>query len=88
MFTNFGDKEAAASLRLIKELRGAGVAAELYPDAAKMKKQMAYANALSIPYVAIIGESELQAGTVTLKNMESGEQQTLPASAVVEALKK
>ena len=88
MFTNFGDNEAAASLRLIKELRGAGVAAELYPDAAKMKKQMAYANALSIPYVAIIGESELQAGTVTLKNMESGEQQTLPASAVVEALKK
>ena len=88
MFTNFGDKEAAASLRLIKELRGAGVAAELYPDAAKMEKQMAYANALSIPYVAIIGESELQAGTVTLKNMESGEQQTLPASAVVEALKK
>jgi histidyl-tRNA synthetase len=78
MFTNLGDAEAAASLGLIKSLRAAGVAAELYPENAKMKKQMAYADALKTPFVAFIGESELNDNTVTVKNMQTGEQTTLP----------
>ncbi len=87
MFTNFGPAEAAASLRVIKELRAAGIAAEIYPDSAKMKKQMGRADALGIPFVGIIGESELANGTVTLKNMTTGEQQQLTPAALAEALK-
>ena len=74
LFLNLGVAEAIASLKAIKRLRASNISAELYPDSAKMKKQMAYANALAIPFVAIIGESELTDGTVTLKNMSSGEQ--------------
>lgn len=87
MFTNFGDKEASRSLEVIKKLRAEGVAAEIYPDASKMKKQMSRADALGIPYVAIIGETELANGTVTLKNMTTGEQQELSAEGLVDALK-
>ena len=74
LFVNFGDAEAAEALRLAKGLRGAGVAAEVYPDSVKMKKQMGYADAGAIPFVAIIGESELAQGQVTIKNMATGEQ--------------
>lgn len=74
MFANLGDNEAAASLKAIKLLRAKGIACEIYPDQAKMKKQMAFANALNIPYVAIIGETELTEGTVTLKDMAQGTQ--------------
>ena len=76
-----------ASLKAVETLRAAGIAAELYPDAAKMKKQMAYANSLSIPYVGIIGEQELADGTVTIKNMQSGEQQSIPVADIVNAVK-
>jgi histidyl-tRNA synthetase len=79
MFTNLGDKEAAASLRIIKGLRKEGIAAELYPENTKMKKQMAYADALKTPYVAFIGETELNDNTVTVKNMQTGEQTTVAA---------
>ena len=82
LFANFGTAESAASMKLVKELRAAGIAAEVYPDSAKMKKQIGYANALGVPFFAIIGESELADGTVTVKNMESGEQKTVPASEV------
>ncbi len=82
MFVNFGTAEAAASMRMMKEMRAAGIACELYPDAAKMKKQMAYANAIGVPYVAMVGESEMAEGKLALKNMTTGEQQTLtPAEA-------
>ncbi len=82
MFVNFGAAEAAASLRMIKELRAAGVACEIYPDAAKMKKQMAYANATAVPYVAMVGENEMAEGKMALKNMATGEQVTVtPAEA-------
>lgn len=82
MFVNFGAAEAAASLRMIKELRAAGVACEIYPDAAKMKKQMAYANATAVPYVAMVGENEMAEGKMALKNMTTGEQVTVtPAEA-------
>lgn len=87
MFTNFGDKEASRSLEVIKKLRAEGVAAEIYPDASKMKKQMSRADALGIPYVAIIGETELANGTITLKNMTTGEQQELSTEGLVDALK-
>lgn len=78
MFTNLGEAEASASLKLIKSLRAIGVAAELYPESTKMKKQMAYADTLKTPYVAFIGETELNENTVTVKNMQSGEQKTMP----------
>lgn len=81
LFANFGDSESAMSLRLAKELRAAGVAAEVYPDSVKMKKQMGYADSSSIPFVAIIGESELAEGKVTLKDMATGEQTSVPADA-------
>lgn len=82
MFVNFGASEAAASLGMIKQLRAAGIACEIYPDAAKMKKQMAYANATGVPYVAMVGESEMAEGKMALKNMATGEQQTItPAEA-------
>lgn len=81
LFANFGEAEAAMSLRLAKELRAAGVAAEVYPDFVKMKKQMGYADTSAIPFVAIIGESELAEGKVTLKNMSTGEQTSVNADA-------
>lgn len=80
MFVNFGEAEAAASLRAVKVLRAAGISCELYPDAAKLKKQMTYANNAGIPYVAIIGEAEAAAGTVTVKNMAEGTQVTVPVA--------
>ena len=69
MFTNFGVAEAAVSMKMLKQLRNAGVAAEIYPDSAKMKKQMGYADALAIPYVAIVGETEMAQNKMMLKNM-------------------
>ncbi len=87
LFLNMGAPEAARSLQVIAQLRGAGIAAELYPDPAKMKKQMGYADAKAIPYVAIIGESELADGTVTLKNMSTGDQASLPVDEVIARLK-
>ena len=77
LFTNLGEAEAMAALKCVNSLRGAGISAEIYPDAAKMKKQMEYANRRAIPYVAIIGSNELEQGVVTLKNMTSGEQTTV-----------
>jgi histidyl-tRNA synthetase len=76
-FVNFGKAEEAYCLPILAKLRKAGVNAEIYPEAAKMKKQMKYANGKAIPFVAIIGEDEMQNGELMLKNMESGEQQSL-----------
>ena len=88
MFVNFGELEATASLRHIMALRRAGISAELYPDSAKMKKQMNYANDRQIPFVAIVGADEVNNGTVALKNMATGEQQTLTVDQVIEQLGK
>lgn len=74
LFINFGDKEAAYSINALAKVRAEGIRAEIYPDAAKMKKQMSYANAKNIPFVALVGENEMNEGKITLKNMESGEQ--------------
>lgn len=87
MFINFGGAEGAASLKAVKALRSAGIACELYPDAVKLKKQMAYANSSSIPYVAIIGETEAADGTLTLKNMVEGTQETLSIAQAIEKLR-
>lgn len=86
LFVNFGEKEAEASVALIKELRKNGISCELYPDPAKMKKQMAYADALKIPYVAMVGESELEENTVNLKNMVTGEQISIKRDDLIEKL--
>ncbi len=87
MFVNFGGAETLASLKAVKALRAAGVSCELYPDAVKMKKQMAYANSSMIPFVAIIGESEAADGTVTLKNMVEGTQETVKLADAIEKLR-
>ena len=87
LFLNMGEAETAQSLKVIGQLRNAGIAAEVYPDAAKMKKQMTYADAKAIPFVAIIGESELAEGKLTLKNMQTGEQQLLTPAEAIEVLK-
>ena len=79
MFVNFGEKEAMHSLQIIGELRKASISAELFPSSDKMKKQMGYANNKAIPFVAIIGEQEMTDGTVALKNMTTGEQQSVKA---------
>ena len=87
LFINFGEHEAATSLQHIMRLRQAGISAELYPDASKMKKQMNYANDRNTPFVAIVGEQEMQDGTIALKNMATGEQATLTIEEVIAKLK-
>ena len=87
LFINFGSAEAARCLELARTTRAAGISTEVYPDAAKMKKQMAYANARHIPFVALIGENELQQGLVTLKNMTTGEQSQLTPEQLLEHLR-
>ncbi len=82
LFVNFGEREMEFCMPIVGKLRAAGISTEIYPDAAKMKKQMSYANAKQIPYVAIVGETEMQEGKVTLKNMETGEQQMLTADEI------
>lgn len=74
LFINFGEAEAAYCLPIAAAARSKGISTELYPDAAKMKKQMAYANAKGIPFVALAGENEMAQGKITLKNMATGEQ--------------
>ncbi|MBO7261591.1 MAG: histidine--tRNA ligase [Alistipes sp.] len=85
-FVNLGENEQLASMRLISELRNKGVAAEIYPESAKMKKQMEYANRRGIPYVVIIGSNELERKVATLKDMRSGEQRELSFEELVAAL--
>ncbi|MBD5231042.1 MAG: histidine--tRNA ligase [Bacteroidales bacterium] len=87
MFVNFGEKEGMKAMSVAKALREQGISVTVYPDAAKMKKQMALANSEHIPFVAIIGSDELENDTVTLKNMTTGEQQTIPTDRLAEALR-
>lgn len=87
LFVNFGEAEAAFSMKVMAQARQAGINAEVFPDNTKMKKQMAYANAKQIPFVAIVGESELQEQKLTLKNMTTGEQQLVTPEELVSAVK-
>ena len=86
LFINFGEKETEYCLPILSDLRAAGIRAEVYPDAAKMKKQMQYANVKAVPFVALVGENEMSAGMVTLKNMTTGEQQMVPAAELLSLL--
>ena len=86
LFINFGEKEAAYCLPILQKVRAAGVSAEIFPDSVKMKKQMAYANAHEIPFVALVGENEMQEGKVTLKNMTTGEQAMVSVEELTEQL--
>ena len=88
MFVNFGEREMRYSLPLLTKMRADGVNCEIYPDAAKMKKQFTYANNKGIPYVVIIGDEEMKNNMLTLKNMESGEQDMLSLCDAIEKIKK
>ena len=87
LFVNFGEKEAAYCLPVLSAARDAGIRAELYPDSAKMKKQMSYANDKNIPFVAIVGENEMNEGKLTLKNMTTGEQSLLTPEELLAVVK-
>lgn len=87
LFINFGEKETSYCLPVVAKARQNGIRTEMFPDAAKMKKQMAYANANAIPYVALAGDDEIQKGVVTLKNMETGEQEQVTPEQLIEIVK-
>ena len=86
LFVNFGEKEMQFCMGVAAQLRAAGVSVEIYPDSVKMKKQMSYANAKAIPFVAIVGETELAEGKVNVKNMMTGEQSLMTAEEMVKQL--
>lgn len=88
MFVNFGEDEVKYILPMLEKLRNAGIRAELYPDQAKMKKQMTFANQSEIPFVALVGENEINAQKVTLKHMETGDQQLLSFEEMLTVLKR
>ncbi|BBD44939.1 histidine--tRNA ligase [Petrimonas sp.] len=86
LFVNFGDKEESCLLPILSQLRSNGICAEIYPEAAKMKKQMSYADNNNIPFVALVGENEIKEGKVTLKEMQSGEQTALSVDELIQKL--
>ena len=88
LFINFGEQEAAYCLPYIYKVREKGIRAEIYPDVAKMKKQMSYANAKQIPFVVLAGENEINEGKLTLKDMETGDQQMLTIDELIGKVKK
>ena len=87
LFINFGEKETAYCLPIAAKVRDAGIRTEMFPDASKMKKQMSYANAKQIPFVALAGENEIAKGKVTLKNMATGEQSLVSTDELIEKIK-
>jgi len=84
LFLNFGENESRYALKLLKELRDAGVSAEIYPEDAKLKKQMKYADAKGVKFVAMAGGDEMAKGEITLKNMKSGDQQTIDTQKLIQ----
>ena len=86
LFINFGETEALYAMKAITKLRQQGISAELYPDAAKMGKQMSYADKRNIPFTVLAGASEMDASQYTLKNMKSGEQISLDYEGLVRKL--
>lgn len=87
LFVNFGEAEQEYCLRLLAKLRSSGISAELYPDQAKMKKQMTYADKKQIPYVVLIGKEEMASEMMSVKNMKTGEQTKMTLSALIQKLK-
>lgn len=86
LLVNFGGKEESYALQVLQQLQAAGIASELYPDVAKMKKQMKYADQKQIPFVVLIGEEERESGNLSLKNMKTGEQQKVPLEKMIQIL--
>ena len=87
LFVNFGEKEEAYLLPIIAKVRAAGIRTELYPESAKMKKQMGYADTKKIPFVAIVGETEMEEGKINLKNMITGEQKPATLEELIDLLR-
>lgn len=88
LFVNFGKEEEKYCLKLLREIRQAGINAELYPDAAKLKKQMSYADANKIPFVVLVGGEEIKSGLLTVKNMKTGEQMKIKSNELLSLIKK
>ena len=86
MFANFGATESSYCLPLLKQLRSAGISSELYPQKAKMKKQMNYANTKGVQFVVLVGENEMESGVLTVKDMNTGEQSALNISELIKQL--
>jgi len=86
MFVNFGEKEASYCTKLLYKLREENISCELFPDSAKMKKQMNYANKNNIPFVALVGEDEMNNNLITLKNMDTGEQDKLSIEQIIKKI--
>ncbi len=86
LLVNFGGQEETYALQVLQQLQAAGIASELYPDVAKMKKQMKYADQKQIPFVVLIGEEERESGNLSLKNMKTGEQQKVPLEELIQIL--
>lgn len=84
LFANYGENEATEAYKLVAQLRNKGIAAEVYPESSKLKKQFTYAEKKKIPYIVFIGEEEIKNGTVTVKNLETSEQQTLTQNSFLE----
>lgn len=84
LFVNFGEEEALYCMKLVKELRAKGLNTELYPESAKMKKQMKYANDKNVPYVAIVGSREMETGQIAIKNMATGDQEAIDTTEIAE----
>ena len=87
LIANFGGEDEAHAVRLVKQLRDAGVASEVYPDVVKMGKQFKYADARSIPFVAMLGAEERAKNVIAVKNLSTGEQSLLTLSQLIEVLK-
>jgi len=87
LIVNFGKKEVAHSLKLLEKIQNAGIKAEIYPDAAKMKKQLKYADQKRIPFVLLAGEEEMENEIYSLKNMHSGEQLKLKLEEIIDKIK-
>ena len=87
LFINFGTAEAAYCLKMASQLRQAGIRTEIYPDSVKMKKQMSYANAISVPFVALVGESEMESGLISVKDMASGEQKQIALDDIIQLIR-
>ena len=86
MFVNFGEKEEIHCLSLLAEIRKSGIKAELFPDNARLKKQMNYANQKNVEYVALVGEDEIKNGIITLKNMKTGIQNQITLDELIEEI--
>ncbi len=87
LFVNFGDKEQMHCLKLLSEIRKAGINAEIYPDPVKLKKQMTYANRKNVPFVAMVGENEMNEGVINFKDMTTGEQQNVTLEKLISIIK-